>query len=232
MEEDRRPVRRPHHPHPHQRQLLVHGRHRTLRPVLGDFLRPRGGHPRRPARLAGRGRRPVRGDLEPGLHAVRPAGRRDPQPPAQALHRHRHGAGAVRHRDARRAQRLRGRPLPYPDRGQRGGDGGEGRGRLAGVPPDHRRPPAHRLFPDRRRNLPLQRGPRLCAAPHPAPRHAPRPPPGRQRAPDAPPRPDPDRGDGRGLPRTGPRPAADRGDFAPGGGTLPPHPRPRHGPAR
>ena len=61
------------HPHRHRRQLLVHGRHRPLRPLLGDLLRPRQPHPRRPARQPGRGRRPVRGDLEPGLHAVRAA---------------------------------------------------------------------------------------------------------------------------------------------------------------
>jgi hypothetical protein len=66
--------RRPHHAPRPRRQLLVDGRHRPLRPVLGDPHLPR----RRPRR-----RRPLhRGarvdgtrldrDLEPRLHAVRP----------------------------------------------------------------------------------------------------------------------------------------------------------------
>ena len=63
--------RRPDHPHPDLGQFLAHGRYRPVRPLLGDLLRPRAVHPRRPARLAGRRRRPVRRDLEPGVHAVR-----------------------------------------------------------------------------------------------------------------------------------------------------------------
>ena len=51
-------------------QFLVDGRHRPLRPLLGDLLRPRRPHPRRPARQPGRGRRPLHRDLEPRLHAV------------------------------------------------------------------------------------------------------------------------------------------------------------------
>ncbi len=41
LEEDRRPFRRPHHPHPDQRQFLGHGRYRSLRSLLGNLLRPR-----------------------------------------------------------------------------------------------------------------------------------------------------------------------------------------------
>ena len=37
-------------PHPDQRQLLVDGRHRPLRPLLGDLLGPRRAHPRRASR--------------------------------------------------------------------------------------------------------------------------------------------------------------------------------------
>jgi alanyl-tRNA synthetase len=55
------------------RQLLDDGRHRPLRPVLGDLLRPRPAHPRRPARQPGAGRRPLHRDLEQRVHAVRHA---------------------------------------------------------------------------------------------------------------------------------------------------------------
>ena len=53
-------------------QLLADGRHRPLRPVQRDLLRPRRGHRRRPAGIARRGRRPLHRDLEPGVHAVQP----------------------------------------------------------------------------------------------------------------------------------------------------------------
>ena len=75
---------RPGGAHPQARrqgQLLGHGRHRPLRPLLGDPLLPGRRHPLRRgegrADLPGRGLRlrPLAGDLEPGLHAVR-AGRR------------------------------------------------------------------------------------------------------------------------------------------------------------
>ena len=65
----------PHHPHRDQRQFLGDGRYRTVRPVLGDLLRSRRQHSRRPARQPGRGRRSFHRDMEPRLHAVR-AGRR------------------------------------------------------------------------------------------------------------------------------------------------------------
>ena len=48
--QDRRPAGRADHPHPDLRQFLAHGRHRPVRPVLGNLLRPRRPHPRRPAR--------------------------------------------------------------------------------------------------------------------------------------------------------------------------------------
>ncbi len=53
-----------------ERQLLADGRYRPLRAVHGDLLGPRAGHRRRPARLEGRRRRPLRRNLEPRLHAV------------------------------------------------------------------------------------------------------------------------------------------------------------------
>ena len=58
------------HPHPDQGQFLGDGRRRPVRSLLGDLLRPRRPHPRRPAGQPGRGRRPLRRDLEPRLHAV------------------------------------------------------------------------------------------------------------------------------------------------------------------
>ena len=57
-------------------QLLGDGRHRTLRPVHRDLLRPRARHSGRAAGLARRRRRPLRRDLEPGVHAVRARRRR------------------------------------------------------------------------------------------------------------------------------------------------------------
>ena len=42
------------HPHPDLGQLLGDGRHRPVRAVLGDLLRPRRRHPRRPAGQPGR----------------------------------------------------------------------------------------------------------------------------------------------------------------------------------
>ena len=40
LEENRRPARFQDHPHRHQREFLVDGRYRPLRPLLGNFLRP------------------------------------------------------------------------------------------------------------------------------------------------------------------------------------------------
>ena len=44
----------PHHPVRREGQFLGHGRHRSVRPVLGDLLRPRRRRSRRSARLDGR----------------------------------------------------------------------------------------------------------------------------------------------------------------------------------
>ena len=108
----------PPHAHGHEVQFLVDGRHRPLRPVQRDLLRPRPRHRGRTAGLAGRGRRPLRRDLEPGVHAVRPLGRRHDDAAAEAIGGHRHGSRAHRRRDAGRAQQLRDRSLPTPDRGR------------------------------------------------------------------------------------------------------------------
>jgi hypothetical protein len=105
------------HPHPDLRQFLGDGRHRPVRAVLGDLLRPWRGHSRRPAGQPRPGRRPLHRDLEPGLHAVRAGDQGRARQPAQAVDRHRHGAGAPRRRPAGQAQQLRHRPVPRPDRG-------------------------------------------------------------------------------------------------------------------
>ena len=97
------------------RQLLDDGRHRPLRPVFGNLLRPRPGHRGRPARQPGRRRRPLHRDLEPRVHAVRHAARRQREEPARALRGHRHGPGAPRRHPAARAQQLRDRPLRRAD---------------------------------------------------------------------------------------------------------------------
>ena len=74
-------------PAPRRRQLLAHGRHRSVRPVVGDLLGPRARV--RPRRRPGHRGRPLHRDLESRVHAVRPAGRRHARPAAEAEHRHR-----------------------------------------------------------------------------------------------------------------------------------------------
>ena len=53
------------------RQFLADGRHGPVRPVQRDLLRPRPGHRRRTAGIAGRRGRSLHRDLEPRVHAVR-----------------------------------------------------------------------------------------------------------------------------------------------------------------
>ncbi len=111
--------------------------------------------------------RPLHRDLEPGVHAVQPRRGTACSPPAEALRGHRHGARAPRRGAAGRAQQLRHRPVPRPDR--RGGEADRrDRPRRAFAQGDRRPHPRLRL-PGRRRRDPEQRGPRLCpAADHPA----------------------------------------------------------------
>ena len=114
-----------------QRQFLGHGRHRPMRPVLGDLLRPRRPHPRRAAGQPGRGRRPLGRDLEPRLHAVRAGRQGDPPRPAPALDRHRHGPRAHRRRAAGQDRQLRHRRVRGADRRLGGADRHPCRGRRA-----------------------------------------------------------------------------------------------------
>ena len=69
-------------------QLLEDGRHRPVRTELGALLR-QGRRLRGAGGPGPRRRRAVRGDLEPGLHAVQPARPRHHRPAPQAEHRHR-----------------------------------------------------------------------------------------------------------------------------------------------
>ena len=94
LEEDRGLLRRPHHPHRDLGQFLGDGRHRPVRPVLGDLHRPRRAHLGRTSGLAGGGRRPLPRVLEPRLHAVRAGDEGGARAAAASLDRHRHGAGA------------------------------------------------------------------------------------------------------------------------------------------
>ena len=97
VEEDRRLFRRLHHPHRLERQFLVDGRHRPLRPLFRDLLRsgriPRGGPPGSPDEDGDR-------FLEfwnlvfMQFEQVAP-GAPSPAPPVD---RHRHGPGAYRRR--------------------------------------------------------------------------------------------------------------------------------------
>ena len=73
LEEDRRPSRIADHPHRGLRQFLADGRHRPVRAVLGNLLRPWRQDLGRPAGFAGGGWRPLHRDLESRVHAVRAA---------------------------------------------------------------------------------------------------------------------------------------------------------------
>ncbi len=116
-----------------QGELLVDGRARPRRSVLGDPLRPRPAvRPRRrvrhhqPDRDAGRARGPLPGDLEPRLHAGRAergavqGGLRHRRLPAEPQHRHRHGSRAGRVPPAGQGEHVRDRRDGAGDRPRRG----------------------------------------------------------------------------------------------------------------
>ena len=165
----------PHHPHRRLRQFLGDGRHRPLRPVLGNLLRPR-----RPAFPGGPPGSPdADGDrfieiwnLVFMQYEQLPGGKRVdlPKPSIDT------GMGLERI-----AAVLQGthdnydidlfRALIAADRRP---DRRRSRRAAEGLAPRHRRPSARLVLPDRRRRAAVERGPRLRAAPHHAPRHAPR----------------------------------------------------------
>ncbi len=171
----------PRRAHPAARQgheLLVDGPAGPRGPLLRDLLRPRPGVRRR--RRSGDRRRPLRRDLEPGLHAVRGrrravedrlhhSGRAAPQE-----HRHGHGPGARRVHQAGRAEHVRDRS-GAPGARSRGRDRGQDvrRGsRRRRAAESHRRSRAQRPHAHRRRRDPVERGARLHSAAPASPRHA------------------------------------------------------------
>ena len=201
-----------------ERQFLADGRHRPVRPVLRDLLRPRSGGLGRPARIARGRRRPLHRDLEPRVHAVRPRRQRHADTAAHAVRRHRHGPRAPRGRAAARAPQLRDRSLPGPDPRRGARDGRQGLS-VAEPARDRRSHPRLRV-PDRRRRDPGERRTRLRAAPD----HPPRDPswlparPEEAVLPQARRRPRPR--DGRRLSRAAPREGARRAGAEAGRGAL------------
>jgi hypothetical protein len=213
-------------------ELLAHGRDRAVRSVQRDPLRSRPGVQR------GTGVYPgplgdlsaLGGDLEPGLHGVRPAAGRHARPTPVQQRRHGDGARAARQRHPAGPVELRHGPVhanPRADAGTAGPRPRRVRGRAVQLPGD-RRPLAGRDVPDRRRRAALQRGSRLRAAPHHPACRAPRPPPREARA-----VPGPGRGGrrrdhegGLPVPRRAARP--DRGRDPPRGGPVRTHARLGH----
>ena len=185
------PPRRTHRRARRRRQLLADGRHRPVRPVLGDLLLPGsrhslrrgGGWPQVPrARVQ---LRPLHRDLEQRLHGVRPAGGRHAAASAGAVHRHRHGARADYRGPPGRPVELRHRPLHPAAVGDRRAGTRPLRGLdVAGGRLDARggRPHAGDDVPHRRRGCAVERVAGIRAAEDHAARHAARETPGRHRA--------------------------------------------------
>ncbi len=190
-----------------KRQFLADGRHRPVRAMLGNLLRPRPGSMGRPPGIGRIRGRSLHRDLEPRVHAVRQANERrrngQPDAAARAVRRHRDGARTPRGRSAARAQQLRDRSLPGPDPRRSARDRRQGFS-VAEPARDRRSHPGMRV-PDRRRRDSVERRARLCAAPDHPPRDPSRLPARPEEAflPQARPRPRPR--DGRRLPRAAPR---------------------------
>ena len=189
------------------------GRHRPLRAVLGDLLRPRRQDPRRAARHA---RTPTatassrsgiscscsssscpaaqridlpRPSIDTGMGLERIAAVLQGTHDNYAIDLFRALIGAI-------AELTK----VSPD------------GRAEGLAPGHRRSSARVGVPDCRRRAAVERRPRLCAPPHHAPRHAPRRTAGRARAADVEARAGADARNGPGLSGAHPRRGADHRD--------------------
>ena len=163
----------------HEGQLLGDGRDGSMRTLHRDPLRPDRRTQRGEPRELGRSRRPR--DLEPRVHPVQPRARPLAQAAAGEARRHRHGPRAARERDPGQAFELRHRPVGAGLRGDPRADGRASLRREARRPHRHRVPRDRRPHPlpddgAHRRRESVERGPRLRAAPHPAPRGAPWPP--------------------------------------------------------
>ena len=156
-----------------RRQFLAHGRHRPVRPLHGDLLRPRRQDPRRPAGLGRCRRRPLHRDLESRVHAVRAARARAtasplPKPSIDTgMGLERISAVLQGTHDNYETDLFRALIAASED-----ATGVAANGRAQGLASRHRRPPARDELPDRGRRAAAQRGPRLRAAPDHAPRHA------------------------------------------------------------
>ncbi len=216
---------RAHSAHGRRGQLLGHGRHRALRPRLGDLLR-HGGGLRARRRAPGRRRRALRRDLEPGLHGAQPRRRRCPDRAAAQEHRHRRRPGADPALPPGARVHLRHRPVRADHR--RGGL--RPRHRLRDRPGHRRRaarpgrPRPGLLHARGGRGAARQRGPGVRAAPGRAPRRPGRPPRrgGEAHLPHA--RAGGHRGAGRGLPRTAGPAGSHRQRGGARGGRFRPHP--------
>src|SRR5215472_12097549 len=173
VEEDRGPTREQDRSHRWLRQFLADGRPRPLRPMLGNLLRPWAAHSGRSARFVRARGRPLHRDLEPGIHAVRAAARRQARRAAEAFDRHWHGARAHRRGAARHPRQLQDRFVRRDHLPRRRPDRRRARGPAWRIPSRHRRSPAGVVVPDCRRGAAVERGPRLRAPPHHASRHAP-----------------------------------------------------------
>ena len=161
-----------------------HGRHRPVRPVLGDLL-GQGPRVRRRRRAGPRRRGALRRDLEPRVHAVRRPARRQPRSP---LPKPSIDTGAGLERILTVLQGVdsvwdidefvalldvaQSRLRRAPTAGTRSSDVS------LRILAEHARTMTFLVV---RRRVPLQRGPRLRAAPHHAPGRPPRLPPRRRR---------------------------------------------------
>ena len=164
----------------HGRQLLGDGRHRPVRPLLGDLRRSRRGHPRlrqlRPGRRIRQ--RALRRDLEQRVHGIRARRRGHADSAAGAVDRYRHGPRAHQRRDAGHDVELRHAAVHAAARGDRQDVGS----RLQQVDVADRRLDARRRrsrarvdVPHRRRRRAVERMARLRAAQDHAARDAARP---------------------------------------------------------